>query len=174
MASAIQRLNPVGFNAGRTKFPVVRGSNAREGLKSLLTKPGKIHTSSPLFGFMVDQVKPYEGGDSDIWAIHRLDIDDKHHLLIPVVNVVSVDGVEIEKEDGTIEGLTFTAHKPIHIYRLPIPPGSNVKDYGNTTIRIAFRQGVLTDNLEVVPTLLRFSRKTQRIVHRLQQMAGFI
>jgi hypothetical protein len=32
----------------------------------------------------IDSTKPYKGGDDDLWRLHRLDIVDKHRLLIPV------------------------------------------------------------------------------------------
>jgi hypothetical protein len=33
---------------------------------------------------LIKEVKPYKGGDEAFWRLHRLDIADKHKLLIPV------------------------------------------------------------------------------------------
>ena len=32
----------------------------------------------------IDRLKPYGGGNDDLWGLHKLDITDKHRLLIPV------------------------------------------------------------------------------------------
>jgi len=100
-ADTVQRLSPAGYNP-EIKFPV---RNNRHELESVLQKTGKILPESSLFKFMVESVKSYQGGDADIWAIHRLDIHDKHHLLIPVLNVLSIDGVELQQDNGQVDCL---------------------------------------------------------------------
>jgi hypothetical protein len=32
----------------------------------------------------VENLQPYRGGDDRFWRLHKLDVEDKHHLLIPV------------------------------------------------------------------------------------------
>jgi hypothetical protein len=164
----IRLLSPDGYSATHTKFIV---SENRKHLESSLTKTAKVSANSPLFDFLVERVKPYreKGGDSDICAIHDLDIDDKHHLLIPILTVVGVDGVELENEDGTTDHFTIATTR-LNAYRAPVPLGSKFKNHGKVRFQVTFREGTPTHNLEVVPTLLRFSRKTLRIVKILQRM----
>jgi hypothetical protein len=89
-----------------------------------------------LFDFIVEGVKCYQGGDGDIWAIHRLDIDDKHHLLIPLINLVSIDGVELENKDGTVDRFNYVPGAyPSAAYKLEIPDGSYVKSNGDVTLK---------------------------------------
>lgn len=161
----IQRLSPSGYNP-ETKFPVRK---SRQDLESVLQKTGKILPESTLFKFMVDGVKPYEGGDADILAIHRLDIHDKHHLLIPVLNVLSIDGVELEQESGQVDCLTLALTGPIPEW-IEVPLGSKIKNYGHATFEVKFRDGIPAEGLEIIPTLKRFSTKTLRIVRLLQRM----
>ena len=162
----IRVLSPDGFRPKHTKFPV---GNNRKHLESSLTETAKVSAASPLFDFLVERVKSYKGGDSDICAIHDLDIDDKHHLLIPILTVVGVDGVELENEDGTIDHFTIAITRP-NVYRARVPFGSKFKNHGKVRFQVTFREGTPTHNLEVVPTLLGFSRKTLRIVKTLQRM----
>jgi hypothetical protein len=122
-----------------------------------------------LFDFLVERVKSYKGGDADICAIHALDIDDKHHLLIPILTVVGIDGVELENEDGTIDKYTIAVTRH-NFYRAPVTLGSKFKNHGEVIFKVTFREGTPTHDLEVVPTLLRFSKKTLRIVRGLQRM----
>lgn len=35
-------------------------------------------------------VKAYKGGNDDLWALHELNILDKHRLLLPVIQVTSI------------------------------------------------------------------------------------
>ena len=135
----------------------------------MLTETGKIPSGSELFRLIVDGVKSYQGGDPDIWAIHRLDIYDKHHLLIPVLNVLSIDGVELEQENGQIDCLTLALTGPL-TNRIEVPFGSNLKNYGHATFEVKFRDGIPAEGLEVVPTLKRFSWKVTRIVRTLPRM----
>jgi hypothetical protein len=162
----IRSLSPDGYSASRTKFIV--GDN-RKHLESSLTKTAKVSANSPLFNFLVEHVKSYKGGDSDICAIHELDIDDKHHLLIPILTVVGIDGVELENEDGTIDHFTIAITRP-NVYRARVSFGSKFKNHGKVRFQVTFREGTPTHNLEVVPTLLRFSKKTLQIVRTLQRM----
>lgn len=32
----------------------------------------------------IERLRPYQGGDERFWRLHRLDVEDKHRLLIPV------------------------------------------------------------------------------------------
>jgi hypothetical protein len=159
-------LSPDGFSSERTKFIV---GNDRKHLETSLTKTAKVPANSPLFNFLVERVKSYKGGDADICAIHDLDIDDKHHLLIPILTVVGVDGVELENEDGTIDHFTIAITRP-NVYRARVPFGSKFKNHGKVRIQVTFREGTPTHNIEVVPTLLGFSRKTLRIVRALRKL----
>jgi hypothetical protein len=165
-ADTVQKLSPSGYNA-KTKFPVRKD---RQNLESVLQKTGKVLPDSPLFKFMVDGVKSYEGGDSDIWAIHRLDIHDKHHLLIPVLNVLSINGVELEQENGQVDCLTLALTGPIPEW-IEVPLGSKIKNYGHATFEVKFRDGIPAEGLEVIPTLRRFSAKTLKIVRTLRSMS---
>jgi hypothetical protein len=99
-------VSPSGFRPDKTKFIV---GNNRKHLETSLTETAKVDPASPLFGFLVESIKSYKGGDGDkdICVIHALDIDDKHRLLIPMLAVTGIDGVELETQDGTIDRCTI-------------------------------------------------------------------
>ncbi len=165
----LKRLSPSGFDSTRTKFPV---SDTKKHLETTLTKTAKVDATSPLFDFMVNRLRSYdanEGGDFYIWAIHRLDIHDKHQLLIPVLNILAIDGVELEQEDRTIDYLTIvlTSHLP---YRKVVPLGCKFKNYGQATFQVKFRDGIPAEGRDVIPTLKQFAQKTERVVRDLQRV----
>ncbi|MGA8730126.1 MAG: hypothetical protein WB608_15340, partial [Terracidiphilus sp.] len=109
-------------------------------------------------------------GDGDICSLHDLDIRDKHHLLIPVANIVSIDGLELEDESGNVNIHTFTATGPLLTHSIPVPFGSHIKNHGKVAIRVTFGNAVLADDLEVTPMLSRLRWKTFRIVREFQRM----
>jgi hypothetical protein len=161
----IEKLSPTALTQW-THFPI---PDSRQKLIGDLTKTGKISQASALFEFMVESVKSYKGGNSDICAINSLDLNDKHTLLIPVIHFVKIDGVELEDESGRILHSLVATQRNIG-YKIHIPPECHVKNYGKVTIQVVFPQGTLTEGLEVIPTLRRFYGKTREIVRKLQQI----
>jgi hypothetical protein len=151
------------------KFPIYP-AGTRHNLESVLTKSTEIPESSPVIPLMLDGVKCYEGGDSDILALSELDIDDKHSVLIPMLTVTGVEGVEVEHEDGTINVYEIMLVPP-NSYRTTVPLESKIKNHGQVRFEITFREGTRLKGVDVLPTLKRISWKVSRIVRRLQRMA---
>ncbi|MGP8260667.1 MAG: hypothetical protein ACLQM6_12030 [Acidobacteriaceae bacterium] len=162
----VRRTSPSGFHATRTKFPICK---TRHELESTLVKTVKLDPKSAPYLFLVTRVKPYERGDADIYALHALDIDDKHHLLIPMVTVAGIEGLELENEDGTIDRLDIPITRP-DFYRKTVRYGAHLKDNGELVFQVKFRQGTPMEGLEVIPTLHRFSAKVEEIVLVLRRM----
>ena len=160
-------VSPPGFDPSRTKFPV--GNNQKH-LESSLTETAKVAVGSPLFVFLVERVKSYVGGDADICALHRLDIDDKHHLLIPMLTVMGVNGVQLEDENGAVSNVAIALTRP-NYYRMTVPLGTKLKNHGHATFRITFSEGDMLKDAEVIPTLQRFSAKSLKIVRIFQRIA---
>jgi len=71
----------VEFNSGNadsdTAFPMSRSAATYQSNADLKTKG--IH---PGARDAIDQSKPYPGGNDDLYLLHELDIEDKHHLLL--------------------------------------------------------------------------------------------
>ena len=48
----------------------------------------------------MDRIQPYKGGNGDaLWCLHRLDIEDKHRLLIAKTQLTFIKGNTPEKRD---------------------------------------------------------------------------
>jgi len=162
----LQVVNPAGFDPSRTKFIV---GNDRKHLESSLLKTAKIPANSPLFDFLVNRVKSYrKGGDRDIVALHDLDINDKHHSLIPMLTIVGVNGVQLEYEDGTVDNLAIAITSNVPCSR-KLRAHPKIKNHGKTIFRVTFSEGDLRD-IEMLPTLRLFSGKAERIVRSFQRM----
>ncbi len=141
----------------------------RKTLETVLTKKGKIPDTCRLFSFVVDSVKSYKTGNPDLWAVHRLDIHDKHRLLIVVLNFMFIDDVELEHENGEVECRTLTL-AGLSSGRIEIPFGSHLKSRGHAAIEVKFRDGMEAEGLSVVPTLKSYSRRVEKIVRALRKI----
>jgi hypothetical protein len=64
-------------NITKIRFPIFRTSDSYE------TKfAGEIEGSDKCVENAIRATKPYKGGNNDLWALHELDIIDKHRMLL--------------------------------------------------------------------------------------------
>jgi hypothetical protein len=160
--------NPTGSGTF-TKFPI-SPDHPKQWLEGALTKTAGIDPASRIYDFLVNQVKGYKGGDSDILAVHSLDIDDKHRLLIPTVSVTGVTGVELENEDGTIDVYNFTLVTNRESYRKVVPFGSKFKNHGEVRFYVSFGERTGLEGIEVIPTISRWQEKVWELLQWLWRM----
>lgn len=101
-------------------------------------------------GALFKTLKPYEGGNEDIWRIHRLDIHDKHKLLIQAffkstktrevhISVTNFDtGENLDIPDISVSG-----------YSSPSFSGDPLKD--GAIVHKVSRGDIHTDNVDMHP-----------------------
>jgi hypothetical protein len=173
----VDTVNKVGKPSSESrhrKFPIAP-DKPMKWLESVLSENTGIEPNSKIFDFMVNDVKCYKGGDSDILTLHELDINDKHILLIPMVAATGIIGIELENEDGSIDVLDivltrFNAPGISATYRHPVGFETKLKNHGEVRFEITFGEGTSAEKLEIVPTLKRFSRRVWEIIRRLDRM----
>ena len=80
---------------GSTYFPIAETFE-----KYKASKGGKVEGMSAVAKDLIDATKPYgeSGGTDDLWALHRLDIHDKHKLLM--VTAFSISAVRMSWRTG--------------------------------------------------------------------------
>ena len=127
---------------------------------------------------LVRRLKPYYSGNDTLWRLHRIDIADKHQLLIPVAAA--------HKEFGAQAGVInkrFPAPKSrMHIWpasnrKFPLKNGDELISYrrvidpnyeDNTkfhfAFEIAFGEGQIFDGEPVIPALNQLIRFTERVI----------
>lgn len=149
----------------RCKFPIYPDKTPEQ-LEATIKPTVPAH----LVDFIVNQVKCHEGGDADILALHALDIDDKHRLLIPLLTVTGIQGVELQYPDGAIERLDIRIENRVNFFRKIVPLDSKLQDHGQVTFQVTFREGAPLENAEIISTLKRISWKASRIVRALEGM----
>ena len=121
----------------RIKFPCYPTSDA---LERKLTEL-EIDIAAPIFShFLVSNIKSYRGGDWTIWAMHELDIRDKHRLLIPAIQYSSISDIYLEDEHGGIH-LADTWSSPVLPYFVNFDGSLHVKDPGRASLAVMFEKG---------------------------------
>ena len=149
-----------------TKFPVADTLN---GLEAMLKSTDIASRSPALHELMVQRIKPYDGGDSLIHDLHRLDITDKHKLIIPVANYASVSDIAVEdKRTGNLHpGSTwgFTSTGP---FRVDFDNQYSIKEKGKLSFSIVFGKGEGADGFPIIDTLKLISGCAQAIVKLLE------
>jgi hypothetical protein len=153
----------------RAKFPVHEAAKELEG--SL--KKAEVHTTSPaLFKFMMTEIKPYHGGDSAIWPVHRLSIRDKHRLLIPVWSTAVVTYIELEDQTGkTLKGFASTVSLQRPPYFLSYPQGIHIKHKGKIAAQIIVENENLAYLMRLPETLQIYS---QSILVTIKEFERFL
>jgi hypothetical protein len=120
---------------------------------------------------VVNGVKCHKGGDADILAMHKLDIDDKHDVLIPMVTATAIKGVELQYEYGIVDRFDISLLPPPNGYTQVVPFETKLKNHGEVIFEITYGEGSSLQGIEVIPTLKKWAYKTRRIVFAIQRMA---
>jgi hypothetical protein len=68
----------------KVAFPI---ADSLEKLDEMIASNKAFKQMDPAVLAAVRACRPYKGGDSQLYALHRLDIDDKHRLIIPTISV---------------------------------------------------------------------------------------
>ena len=159
----ITRLVPAG-DWERTKFPAYPTQDMLEcKLRDL-----QINISAPhFFDFLVTKIKAYRGGDFAIWPVHKLDVGDKHRLLIPVIHYSSISDIYAEDQNGEIHRTdTWGTFKPFPHY-LKLERGVHIKNPGSPSFSVVFKDGDGRD-FRVLETLRLYSERILAIVETLE------
>lgn len=83
-----------------THFPIRDG---REQVCERLDKTlKKKQISTAVRDFILNTIKPYKAGNFSLWALHELNMMDKHQLLIPTFGLVRISGIRLRNEKDEI------------------------------------------------------------------------
>jgi hypothetical protein len=161
----LERHAPVAIS-GKTQFPIHPSADS---LKIAL-ESSKIHLAHlPLFNLMLTSIKPYDGGDNALCAVKKLNILDKHRLLLPLIGYTAIDGLQVENETGEpIIGFAGTTQEPPPWY-VQFPNNWNIKNNGKPSIDILFDEGTPTHHLNATAHLEHYSIIILRIVEMLER-----
>jgi hypothetical protein len=157
-----------GKRSNNTKFPV---RDTRDELVTAMNG-GFIHKApKEIVDFIVDVIQPYETGDGkSIWALHALDIEDKHRLLIPHLQFQWVRHIRYKDETGTEFEFPEWAATGEHIPKFSTGRKKvEVTDQGHATIGIVFAHGLPLSGKHIVPTLRNLAVFLYRTIDSIER-----
>ncbi len=158
-----------GKRTSNTNFPV---RPTRNELVSAIN--GGLVKKAPnwVINFIVDVIQPYKGGNGNaIWAIHSLDIEDKHRLLIPHLQLQFVRNIRYKDETGEIFTFPDWAAVSGHMPRVPTDKKKvEVKDKGTAALGIVFGRGMPMDGQPILPTLHGFAVLVGRTLDSIERV----
>lgn len=108
---------------------------------------------------IVDVVKPYKAGDYTLWALHDLNIRDKHQLLVPIFDLMRFSDIRLEDDKEVF----FADRQPYFMddssrFKIERRGRLTVKDKGHAAIAIVFNEGVPFQHDSVIQSLDKIAK----------------
>lgn len=154
-----------------TNFPVrdTREALIDHWLNSAL-KQGQV--TPKLGAFIVDTIKPYTAGNHSLWALHQMNISDKHEFFVPALKFVAIVNISLEDDKGRTIGRTGYAMDESCRIRLRDADGRKVtiKDKGHATLAVLFGPDTLFENQPIFMTLAGISEEVTRTVEAFESL----
>ena len=114
MVAVVRRCDP-----GRQSYNHVHFVIRETGAETQASLPKNIKGASAEAQRLVEELKPYKGGNEAFWRFHQLDVLDKHKAIAPVGAAHRSVGVTFNTERKLAEML---AEKGIKVNPAPMPP----------------------------------------------------
>src|SRR5271165_6529198 len=139
--SEIEFIN-TGKRTGDMIFPAYKTGDQ---LRRAITKRGlEDKATKRVIDYIVESIQPYETGNgAPIWQLHRLDIEDKHRLIIPKLQFEWVRNIRYIDETG--EEFTVPEWVITNARRVFYPTekrGVQVTHKGHSSVSILFGRGM--------------------------------
>ena len=166
-----------GDSGDYTRFPIRDSSKELEAaIKGGLKKQTLADNPYPgLIGdLLLDNIKPYETGNYPLWALHRLNILDKHQLLVPVFDIFRFWDIRLQDDEqvsflAEADGgkITLFMDESCDNIKLDRPGHLTVKD-GRAATTIAFDVGVPYEARAVVQSLIEIAESVTRTIEAFE------
>jgi hypothetical protein len=158
-----------GKRTKHTKFPV---SDTRDKLVAAINGRFKHKAPERIIDFIVDVIQPYETGDGKaIWALHALDIEDKHRLLVPHVEFQWLRQIRYIDENGEEFELPEWATTKNHPSKFPTGKRKvEITDKGKATVSVVFAHGLPLGGKHVFPTLNNLAVFVDRTIFSIERV----
>ena len=109
---------------------------------------------------IVSELKPYEAGNYPLWALNKLDVIDKHKLIIPAIGLAQIrTGALVDKErNNHIAGMTLTVGEGGRLVGIATDGNFEIEGEVETFYDIFFPKGSLFEGEPVLKTLANLSQ----------------
>ncbi len=122
--------------------------------------------------FIVEKIQPYKGGKDNIWALNKLDVRDKHRLLIPVLVPQKVyDFVARDRNRNSIAGSEFTFQMGQSFNLAAFGAGGVTIESFKIDADLRFNELGVLENISVLPALLGMLESVSDAIDLIEMFA---
>jgi len=149
----------------RIEQEIVDGKTKKAGSNASIAK-----AVEGLSDFILDEVKPYKGGNQLLWAIARLDNTDKHRMLTVTAAVHAIHDVRIsdgQSSNITIRRAIIEAGRVTGLIGID-GPGLKVESHGRVEADIAFAEAGAIEGEPVLPTLVNMLHRAAETIDAIE------
>jgi hypothetical protein len=163
-----------GGTAGTTtQFPItktVQQYNSAFGIREIT----QIRSKTPKAVDILRDVQPYRTTDDTLWHLHRLDIEDKHRLIIPVA--CASDSWGLKRENVWLGDLSGSFHIELGEELLNIPVNTHQKAGDNIKfgVDVTFRNSEIVGCKSVLETLHNMADSVETVIAQFEPFLTYM
>ena len=151
------------------KFPA---RETRQGVKDAINGL-KENAPEEIGRFVLDVVQPYRGGKGEhLYALHNLDIEDKHSLLIAHRQYSLVRGLVAKDDRGEEFAIPDWLIAPPHAASQPFEGHDrfHITHNGNAQMYVIFGEGMPLQGRSILPTLVNLAKLITYLIRRFESI----
>jgi hypothetical protein len=160
------------------KFPFAKDRKSLEGSINGHKQKG-LTPSDKVIDVILDHIQPYEGGQFGLYALNKLDITDKHIVLIPTSTQVAIDSLDFVDATGAktgsgIYGITIVKQNPQQggeLFAFPGGGGAKLQNKPQDAFSIVFQKGQPFEGQSILDTVRSLRHATIEALTRIQAAA---
>jgi hypothetical protein len=165
-------------SSDRRQFPF---GKHRQRLEDFIKKwkQQQITPSDKVIAAILDEIEPYEGGKLGLYGLHRLDITDKHTVLIPTVSTLHIEQLDYvdptgAKHTGAIQGITIVGDQSKGLEFIGVDGGGHTELQGDPkhAFAICFQKGHPFEADSILATVRSLKTSTVKALDILEEAAG--
>jgi hypothetical protein len=151
----------------KLQFPICE---TPERLEEII-KNGQIKKLTPaIIDFILDEIKPYKGGNDALYGLRTLNNIDKHRHLMPVTYVAALKDVTGKAGGIHFTACTFIVDEGRKLNLIGMPNEFEFEGYGKPAFVVAFDRGQPFEGQAVVPALIQLLEEVSGIIDTLSYM----
>jgi hypothetical protein len=150
------------------EFPILEGPITTAKIESAFA--GKVQGMRENVQDAIRAIHPYQGGNNTLWRLHRLDVIDKHKMLVAALgNITAVNGfppIE-DKWDGNrwvgVAGVPLVLEEGQQFTF----PGAKVDKSTPFFAEVVFNQSDVAEGYPMILALMQFNREVKKVIGKL-------
>lgn len=124
-----------------------------------------------LFDVITSDIQPYDGGQNRlVWALHNIDISDKHILLLELTPITGIRGLAMSDESGRVyDGISLQI-QPYKAHIIRTKPGLKIENEGQFSLNVTIKEAGAFKGFPIFDLLTAFSESVLNILNRLEKL----